>query len=345
SAVTPNNGPASGGTAVTLSGLQFGPEASVLFGEVLASDIIVISENQINCTTPSHYPALVEVSVLNTNGTQSTLLNGFSFEDDNAVVSMPADVTGDFGALVEIPLSIANVSGLRAAQITLTYDSSILDAQSGRLGELVAGWGYVVNTATAGQVIISMAKETTVTGSGTLAYLTFNVVGAPSDSTALTLSSVSLNDGAISATTSHGLFTANAFWSLGGSVTHFNGEPVENASLSIAGTDSQSEATASDGAFAFTNLLTGNYILTPSKSDDANGISAYDASLVLQHSAGLLSLSAAQIVAADVNRSGVVSPMDASYILEHAVGLIGVPFPNAGKVWDFLPTERSYAPL
>jgi len=47
-------------------------------------------------------------------------------------------------------------------------------------------------------------------------------------------------------------------------------------------------------------------------------------------------------LAGDVTRNGTVSSMDASYILEKAVGLIEVPFPGAGKVWDFDPSERTY---
>jgi hypothetical protein len=75
------------------------------------------------------------------------------------------------------------------------------------------------------------------------------------------------------------------------------------------------------------------------------GITAYDASLVLQQAAGALALSGHQTLAADVNRNGIVSAMDASYILEKSVGLLELPFPGAGQVWDFAPNQRSYALL
>jgi hypothetical protein len=76
-----------------------------------------------------------------------------------------------------------------------------------------------------------------------------------------------------------------------------------------------------------------------------NGISAYDASLALQHDAGLLTLSGYQATAADVNKSGAITSMDAFYILQKAVDLIALPFPGAGVVWEFAPSSRSYPNL
>jgi hypothetical protein len=112
--------------------------------------------------------------------------------------------------------------------------------------------------------------------------------------------------------------------------------------LSLAGAGTFPATTGSNGAYALTSIPTGRYLLTPAKINEANGISAFDAAMVLQKAAGLISLSADETRAADVNRNGVVSAMDASYILEQAVGLIPVPFPGAGRVWDFLPDQRTY---
>jgi subtilisin family serine protease len=346
SAVSPNTGPSGGGTAVSVSGLLFEAGSSVLFGGVPALDVVLINENQLNCTTPPHFPAMVDVTVVNSDSSQHTLLGGFRYTEENIVVSMPADASGDFGSFVEIPISAAGVAGLRAVEITITYDPTVLSAEGGRLGELTAGWGgYVVNTGTPGQVVISMAHSTTVSGSGALVYLTFEVVGDPAATTGLDLSSISLNDGAIAVIPSHGGFVVHAFWEVAGTVAHFNGYAVEQADLSISGTETKSTTTAGDGSYLLSDLLSGNYVLTLEKSGEVNGITAYDASLVLQSAAGLLALSEGEQIAADVNRNGQVTAMDAAYILEHAVGLLESPFPNSGRVWDFLPGNRSFAPL
>ncbi len=343
--VTPNHGPSEGGTAVTLSGTLFEPDASVLFGGVPATSVTLMTANQLNCVTPPHFPALVDVTVVNTNGTQSTLLNAFRFEQTGVVVALPV-TNGNYGAQVELGLAAANVVGLRAVDATITFDSAVLSAVSARVGTLTAGWALSTNLNTPGRVVLSMANASSVTGSGSLVLLRFNIVKAPPASTALVIQSLSLNDGAMTATRSDGSFTVNGFFTLAGTVHYFGGsQVVPDASLDLVGSGAFQTISATNGGFSITNIPTGSYVLTPAKTNHVVEITAYDASLVLQAAAGLLTLSSSQFLAADVNRNGTVSSMDASYILEKAVGLIEGPFPGTGRLWDFTPTQRSYSLL
>ncbi len=71
--VTPNNGPASGGTAVTISGSNFKSGAWVAFGAAQANDVVVVSGEQITCTTPAHLPETVDVQVTNIDDQSGTL--------------------------------------------------------------------------------------------------------------------------------------------------------------------------------------------------------------------------------------------------------------------------------
>ena len=344
-AVTPRQGPASGGTPVTLSGLQFQTGCSVLFGGVLASNIAVLNPNQITCITPPHFPALVEVKLLNPNGAGSTLLNGYAFESTGTVVSLP-EAIGDFGANVDITIAAANLEGLRAVDLTLLFDPAILAPQSARPGALTSGWSLTANLATPGHARISLAGATVVSGSGPLAVLTFAVVGRPPASGSLTLTELAFNDGALAVEPRPGRFTVNGFWRIEGTVRYFDGgRPVPNTRLSVVGVGTRATTTDAAGMFGLADLPTGSYTLTPSKEEPATDITAYDASLVLQTAAGLLALSEDQTRAADVNRNGFVSSMDAAYILERAVGLLELPFPNAGRVWDFAPEHRDYGLL
>ncbi|MBE0540186.1 MAG: S8 family serine peptidase [Verrucomicrobia bacterium] len=344
--VTPNHGPSTGGTAVTLSGTLFEPGVSVLFGGVLASNVTLISENQLACNTPPHFPALVDVTILNTNGTQSTLLSAFQFEQTGVIVSLPT-TNGNYGTQVELGLSAANVAGLRAVDVTITFDPSVLSIIDARVGAFTAGWGLAANLNTPGRAVLSLANASSVTGSGSLVVLRFNIVKSPPASTVLTIESLSLNDGAITTTRSDGLFTVNGFFTLAGTVRYFGGsqEGVTDVSLHLNGAGAFQTNSASDGGYSITNIPTGSYVLTPAKTSDVAGITSYDASLVLQAAAGLLTLSSNQVLAADVNRNGSVSAMDASYILEKAVGLIEGAFPGAGRFWDFRPAQRSYSLL
>jgi hypothetical protein len=345
SAVTPNQGPASGGTQVTLAGTLFDTGSSVLFGGVLASNVVLVTANQITCTTPPHFPALVDVNVSNTNGTSATLLNGFRYVDTAAIVSLPV-TNGIYGSQIGIPLSAANVTGLLAGSITVTFNPAVLSLIDVRLGALTAGWSVSYNQVNPGQVLISMASATSVTGSGSLAILRFSIIGAPTTSSPLTLQSLSLNDGAITASRSDGSFTVSGFFQVAGTVRYFSdSSAVPETVLDLAGSGSFSTTTADGGQFLITNIPTGSYTLSPQKTNDVAAISAYDASLVLQANVGAITLSSNQFLAADVNRNGVVSAMDAAYILQNAVGLIGGPFPGVGKLWDFVPNQRSYALL
>ncbi len=345
SSVTPNHGPATGGTAVTLSGMLFEPGISVLFGGVLAGNVQVLTSSQLTCETPAHFPALVDVKVVNPDATESTLLNGFRFEETGVVVSLP-NTSGNFGSQVELAVSASNLVDLRGVDLAITWDPAVLSAVNARVGTTCAGWGLASNLNTAGRAVLSLANASAVSGSGSLAIIRFNVIGSPPVSTTLVIESVSLNDGAMTASRSDGVFTVNGFFDLAGTVRYFkDGTAVPGVALSLAGVGTFPATTGSNGTFALTSVPTGSYLLTPAKTDEANGISAFDASMVLQKAAGLISLSADETRAADVNRNGTVSAMDASYILEAAVGLIQVPFPGAGRIWDFLPDQRTYSLL
>jgi hypothetical protein len=204
-----------------------------------------------------------------------------------------------------------------------------------------------VNTNIQGQIRISMASTgSTSTGSGVLAYIEFEVVGSPGVTSPLILTNVFLNDGAIKIETAAGSFAVNVVYDIRGTVRFWNdGAPVPGVICTLQGDRVYTGISGSDGAFTVAGVDGGNYTLTPAKSDDANGISAYDASLVLQHDAGLITLSGNAAIAADVNNSGKITSLDAFYILQKAVDLITLPFQGAGKVWAFVPESRNYIGL
>ena len=127
-AVTPNRGPAGGGTAMTIAGSNFKSGATVTFGGAAAESVTVVSSSQITCTTPAHYPEAVDVVVTNPGGATGTLTRGFTFESTTASLSLPA-TGGEQHAIVQIPVNAANVQGLAAADIKVTFDSAVLSAR------------------------------------------------------------------------------------------------------------------------------------------------------------------------------------------------------------------------
>ena len=345
-AITPTLGTASGGTAVTIGGANFQAGATVSFGGLAATNVVVVSSSQINCVTPPHFPATVDVTVSNSNNGSGTVLNGYTFQSDVVSLSLPA-TGGAQHSIVSVPINVADLNGAAAASLTVTFDPAVVQASAALLGSLTPGWIIAVNTNTVGQIRISMASPgPTSSGAGVLAYLNFVVVGAPDSTTALTVASISINDGAVQVQAANGSFTVNRVFNVGGTVRYWSGSVgVPGVTAMLLGNTTYSGTSGTNGVFAVAGAAAGNYTLSLSKSDDANGISAYDASLVLQHDAGLITLTGAAAIAADVNKSGQITSFDAYYILQKAVDAITLPFPGAGKVWDFEPNSRTVTGL
>jgi subtilisin family serine protease len=341
-AVTPNQGTASGGTAVTLGGANFKSGATVSFGGVSASNVVVVGSSQITCVTPPHFPASVDVTIANPNGGSGTALNAYAYQSDVASISLP-NTAGPQQTIVAVPINAANLIGVAAASLTVTFDPTVLRARGARAADLSPGWYIVANTNSAGQIRISMASPgNTSNGSGILAYLDFDVIGAPNSSTALAIASILLNDGAVPVQTANGSFTVNRVFNVSGSARYWQGNvPVPGVTATLSGNSVYGGTSGTNGSFTVAGAPAGDYTLTLSKSNDANGITAFDASLALQHDAGLITLTGSAAMAADVNKSGYISALDAFYILQKSVGVISLPFPGAGKVWQFQPDSRS----
>jgi hypothetical protein len=70
--VTPAKGPAGGGTSVTIHGSNFGTSASVSFGGVPATKVVVLATYEITAVAPPHAAGTVDITVTNAYGKSST---------------------------------------------------------------------------------------------------------------------------------------------------------------------------------------------------------------------------------------------------------------------------------
>ncbi|MCY1078835.1 IPT/TIG domain-containing protein [Archangium lansingense] len=83
SSVSPNTGSTKGGTAITVRGLNFAPNARVTLGGAEATNVVVASATSLTATTPPHAtPGTVEVSVLNPGGANGRLEGGFTYTEE-----------------------------------------------------------------------------------------------------------------------------------------------------------------------------------------------------------------------------------------------------------------------
>jgi len=78
--VTPNTGPLSGGTSVTIRGLRFGPAATITIGGRDATDLNVQGGDLITAKTPAGTTAATVDVVVSLNGRTGMLAGGFKYE-------------------------------------------------------------------------------------------------------------------------------------------------------------------------------------------------------------------------------------------------------------------------
>src|SRR5262249_42231163 len=78
--VTPNHGPDSGNTPVTITGTGFQVGATVIIGDIPATLITVVSATTITCTTSAHVAAIVDVKVRNPDFQSGVLEQGYAYD-------------------------------------------------------------------------------------------------------------------------------------------------------------------------------------------------------------------------------------------------------------------------
>jgi Cohesin domain len=257
-------------------------------------------------------------------------------------LSIPTDVIGANGQQAIAPVNLANITtGFVSAAFNVAYDPTRITSTGATLGPAASGKGCNIerNDVSTSEVRVAVFCTGTVDTTGELVRLAFNVVGAASQTSPLNFVSgqcrISLNiEGDVPCTTSDGLLTIVAAHTLSGKIIYYNGldtrplvpqeRPLADATVNLSGAATDSTDTAADGTYSL-NTLEGQLTLQPRKrgnraNDIVDAITAFDAALVAQHVAGLITLNARQLIAADANGTGIVAANDASQIARFDVG-------------------------
>jgi hypothetical protein len=119
---------------------------------------------------------------------------------------------------------------------------------------------------------------------------------------------------------------------------------VPNATVvTTSGSPSASTSTDATGSYQLTPLGVGPYTVAPSKTGAVSGITAFDAALVAQYVAGILTNpTSCQILAGDSSNNGSLSAFDAALIAQTVAGISN---PGIAGTWKFVPSSRSYPTL
>jgi len=119
---------------------------------------------------------------------------------------------------------------------------------------------------------------------------------------------------------------------------------VPGVSVDLQGATPASVQTDALGLYSHGLLNGTTWQVMPRKTGDLDsGISAFDASLILQERVGLITFTPEQTLACDVSGNGTLSGCDASTILQNKVGLVTtLPVTQVcGSDWVFLATPGS----
>ena len=239
---------------------------------------------------------------------------------------IPEYLEGCPGQSVSIPVYLDNPDSweIEGIDMVITFDETVLDATGGILGPELAdlGYGLFVNTNVNGEVtVVIYAMTDLFNGSGDVVLLDFNVVGAEGTYSDLTFTFGEVNE------TPVGLFDCffnviPCAFDVSGFIGYYVGlAPVPDADVNLTAAD-YTTTTDEFGEYLFEDIPGGNYVSTPSKSDDLGGLSGLDASRIARFSVGLYEFDCMQWITSDVSMNGSTSGMDASRVARYAVGLI-----------------------
>ncbi len=296
--------------------------------------------------------ALSGVTVVLSGGSSATIVTNASgsYSFTGLIAGSNYTVTPFFSNFAFNPPSSTfnNLTANQTANFAAAPCSFALNPNGGNAPSAGANSSVTLTTSTAGCTWTAVSNDNWIsitsanrgTGSGTITY-----VVAPNDGAQRTgsitiagqnfiVTQSGVNGFAVSGTVSYATTPVNQ-------PTKF----VSDVNLTASGTGQMSTTTNSSGVYQLTGLAAnGNYTVTPFKVGNVNGISAFDATLVLRCVAAgnNCALTTNQRVAADTSNDNTVTAFDATQILRF-VAANGAN-PNTGQTgsWKFLPGSRTY---
>jgi hypothetical protein len=213
-AITPNAGPAGGGTAVTIAGANLVAGATVSFGGTAATAVTVASSTSITATTPAQGAGAVSVVVTNPDGQSGTLANGYAYTSTNPVPSVTAitpnegpagggtavTITGtnfvtgatvSFGGTAATGVTVLSSTSITATTPVHTAEGGVVTVvvtdNDGQSGTLANGYTYTPTNGGSPGLGLAVASggsgSATVTAGQTASY-TLSIGGAGISGTA-----------------------------------------------------------------------------------------------------------------------------------------------------------------
>ena len=278
SKVSPNSGPTTGGTAVTISGTNFASGAAVTFGGTAAAHVVVTNSTTITATTPAKSAGAVTVTV--TVSRQSgSLARGFTYVATPTVskVSPNSGSTTGGTAVTITGTSFASgatvtFGGTAATHVVVTNSTTITATTPAKSA------GAVTVTVTVSRQSGSLANGFTYTTPVTVATPTFNP-GADTYSSAQSVSITSATSGATICYTTNGstpaastpgICSTGTALANGGIVTVSTSETLEAIGTENGFTNSAVGSASYTISACAQNLAIGNFTLCGETYNDVS---------------------------------------------------------------------------
>jgi hypothetical protein len=293
--VSPSSGTTAGGTAVTISGANFGNGATVRFGSAAATNVVVTGSTSITATTPAGSAGAATVTVT-VSGQSGSLTSGFTYAVVPTVTGVSPNtgttaggtavtITGSnfaSGATVKFGSTAAtNVVVVSSTSITATNPAgtvgrvTVTATVSGQSGSLANGFTYVAaptvmsvspnNGSTAGGTTVTISGANFATG----AMVTFGSTAATNvvvvNSTTITATTPAFSASAVTVTVTlsgQSGSLANGFTYAATptvtSVSPNSGLTAGGTNVTISGTNFATGATVTFGSTAATDVVAVN---------------------------------------------------------------------------------------
>lgn len=271
-AISPSTGTHGGGTPVTLTGTGFVPGATVKFGAVAATSVVVGSSTSITAVAPAGTAnALVNIVVTNADSQAGTLAGGYRFVDTGAVTA--AAVFPSAGALdggVTVTITGANFNpratvkfGETAASVTSVTSSMITAVSPPRSA---TGKVSVTVTNTDGKTA-SVKDAFNYQAAPTLTAATVVPRASTAGGTSISLSGTGFLEGM---TVIVGTSAATGVTLAGGTKVTFNApaQPAGLTPITVRNTDNQMATLGGAVLYVAPPLI---LAVTPSSGDEAGG--------------------------------------------------------------------------
>jgi hypothetical protein len=209
--LSPNSGPDSGGTGVTITGTNFLAGATVSFGGTAATGVTVVSGTSITATTPANAVGVVTVAVTNPDSQSGALANGYTYTSTNPAPTVtsitpntgpPGGGTGvtisganflagaavTFGGTAATGVTVVNSTSITANTPVHTAEGGVVSVVAtnpdGQSGTLANGYTYVSSNPSLGLGVASGFSGSATVAAGQTASYTLSIGGAGMSATA-----------------------------------------------------------------------------------------------------------------------------------------------------------------